>query len=68
MEEMTITFQFKILIIYLGSRANVWPMRGPPGFGTLRVLDKVVTSAQTCVTLRARELRNADTYFESDDD
>ncbi|MDX2411796.1 MAG: M1 family aminopeptidase, partial [Woeseiaceae bacterium] len=36
--------------------------------GTLRVLDKVVTSAQTCVTLRARELRNADTYFESDDD
>ncbi len=35
--------------------------------GTLRVLDKVVTSVQTCVTLRARELRNADTYFESDD-
>ena len=33
--------------------------------GTLRVLDKVVTSAQTCVTLRARELRNADKYFES---
>ncbi len=33
--------------------------------GTLRVLDKVVTSAQTCVTLRARELQNADKYFES---
>ena len=33
--------------------------------GTLRVLDKVVTSAQTCVTLRARELQNADKYFDS---
>lgn len=33
--------------------------------GTLRVLDKVVASAQTCATLRARELQNAAKYFES---
>jgi len=33
--------------------------------GTLRVLDKVVSAAQTCATLRARELQNADRYFES---
>jgi alanyl aminopeptidase len=33
--------------------------------GTLRVLDKVVTAARTCATLRARELQNADRYFES---
>jgi hypothetical protein len=33
--------------------------------GTLRVLRKVVASAQTCATLRVRELQNADRYFES---
>jgi alanyl aminopeptidase len=33
--------------------------------GTLRVLDKVTASAQTCATLRARELQNAAKYFES---
>jgi len=33
--------------------------------GTLRILDKVVASAQTCATLRARELQNAAKYFES---
>jgi hypothetical protein len=33
--------------------------------GTLRVLDNVTASSQTCVTLRSRELQNADKYFES---
>ncbi|MDH3274373.1 MAG: M1 family metallopeptidase [Gammaproteobacteria bacterium] len=33
--------------------------------GTLRVLDKVTASAQTCATLRARELQSAAKYFES---
>ena len=33
--------------------------------GTLRVLDTVTTAAHTCATLRGRELRNANGYFES---
>jgi alanyl aminopeptidase len=32
--------------------------------GTLRVLDTVMTAAHTCATLRARELQNANGYFE----
>jgi alanyl aminopeptidase len=33
--------------------------------GTLRVLDKVTASAQTCATLRARELQKAGVYFDT---
>ena len=33
--------------------------------GTMRVLDKVVASAQTCATLRARELQSTTKYFMS---
>jgi len=33
--------------------------------GTLRVLDTVTTAARTCATLRERELKNTNGYFES---